>query len=131
MIADARLAGLVTEEAGDNAVLHVAAHAGDDVLLGAQHHVAVGRAHDDHHPAGLDDGRRRDRDVGVHVGDRDRGAGQQAGPARGLGGQPAGLAPSSLISRDILSSTRCSSPGASALKKSSGGKPSCFDQMPL
>ena len=74
MIAHARLAGLVAEEAGDDAVLHVAAHAGDDVLLGAQHHVAVGRAHDDHHPAGLDDGRRRHGDVGVHVGDGDRGA---------------------------------------------------------
>ena len=32
---------------------------------------------------GCRDGRRRRRDVGVDVGDRDRGAGQQARPRRG------------------------------------------------
>ncbi len=41
--------------------------------------------------AGLNDGGGRDGDMRIHIGDSHRGAGFQPGPARGFGGQLAGL----------------------------------------
>ena len=90
MVADARLPGFVAEQAGDDPVLDVAAHAGDRVLAVGQDDVAGRRAHDHDHPARLDDRGGRRRDVGIDIGDRHRRAGRQAGPGGSLVGQPAG-----------------------------------------
>ncbi len=71
VVADAGLAGLVAEEAGDHAVLDVAAHAGHGALLAREDDVAGRGAHDHDHPPGVDDRRGRRGDVGVDVGDGD------------------------------------------------------------
>ena len=90
VVADAGLPGLVAEEAGDDAILDHAAHAGNDVLGLAQHHVAGGGAHDHHHAADLGDRGRGHGDVGVHVADGHRRARPQPRPLRRLFGQAAG-----------------------------------------
>ncbi len=91
MITHTRLSRFVSEEAGHNTILDVAAHTGDDVFFGTHHHMAIGRAHNDHHPARLGNGGCWDRDVGIHVSNRHRRARLQPGPSRRLFGQPTSL----------------------------------------
>ena len=74
----------------------------------------------------------RHGDVGVHVGDGHGAAHGQAGEGGGLFGDLAGLfADGEWISRESFASTRFSSLGSSALKKSEEGYPSRLCQMAL
>ena len=101
-VADARLAGLVADEPGQDPVLDRAAHAGHDLLGRAEDHVADRRAHDHDHPPRAGDRRRRDRDVGIDVADGHRRAGPQAGPRGRLLGQATGaLADGSDVARQL------------------------------
>ena len=81
-VADAGLAGLVAVEAGDDAAVDDAAHAGDLGEVVAVHDVACRGAHDREHLAGLGRLRGGGGDVRVDVADRDRDALGQARPAR-------------------------------------------------
>lgn len=93
----------MAEVTGDDAIFDIAAHAGYDVLFGAQDHVAVGGTHDDHHAARVHHRGGRHRNVRVDVGDGDRGAWPQAGPRGGLFGQPAGLGAQGIdVGRQLL-----------------------------
>ena len=86
VIADARLAGLVAEQARDDPILHASAHAGHDPLVRAEDHVAGRGPHDHHHPPGLGDGRGGNGDVGIDVGHRHSRSCRQSGPGGGLRG---------------------------------------------
>ena len=90
MVADARLAGLVPEEAGQDPVLDVAAHARHRLLVPGQHHVARGGAHDHHHAPGLDHRGSGHSDMGIDVRHRHGGPRTQSRPGGSLLGQPAG-----------------------------------------
>ena len=90
VVAHAGLPGLVTKETRDDAVFDVAAHAGDDVFLITQHHVADAGAHDHDHASRFGDRRRRDGHMRIHIGNGHRSAGLETGPCGSLFGQSAG-----------------------------------------
>jgi hypothetical protein len=84
VIAHAGLPGLITVKAGMMPSSHNRTCPATTLLFGAQHHVAVGGAHDDDHAARLGDGRSGHSHVGIHIGNRHGSAGFEARPGGGF-----------------------------------------------
>ena len=98
-VADRRLARLVAEQAGHDAVLDDAAHPLRQCRARPEDQVAGARAHHRDHRAGLGDADRRHRDVGVDVGDGDRRPRPQARSMRRP--PPTGRPPTPPSGRDV------------------------------